>query len=223
MIINPNAESHLMNNFIGTSLQYFISTDNIQETVTHSIRDIFLGDVEDNLELPKLSAVDKKKFRSRVNFAEAAKQYYRYKKELYMYEQGLSLCGEAEIKRMSDKLLEFETDDRYSVIMDYIATFGLDNDFEDLCYDTLSAKTLQNKITKHYELSLMKDILQSKYEVGDVIPNDTLKDLISSIKDKYSLSSKFKIVDIKVAFDCKITTTKVGGKTVNAIKLLKKL
>lgn len=225
LILNPNAESHMMNNFIGTSLQYFVSTDDkgvIQEKVSYSLRDIFCGSVENNLIIPELSPADKKKFRSKVNFAEAVKEYFSCRRYIYQHEAGYILLSEERLKVLRDKILEFETDERYSVVISYIDVFGVDQDIQDLSYGTLSAKTLQDKITKHYELYLLKDKLHAKYSVGDVVPNEDLKAFIRSVKDIHDLRSTIKLTDVSVAFEYKLVNRKIDGKKVNAFQLLKK-
>lgn len=226
LVLNPNAENHLMNSFVGTSLQYYVSTDQqtneVQENVTYSIKDIFLGDVDDNLDIPKLSPVDKKKFRAKANFASRVRQYFDCKRNLYQYQQGLLDLSEQEINILESSILECETDQDFSIVTEYINIFG-SKDIRDLSDSSLQPKVLQEKITKHYELKLLKDMLHSKYKVDDMILNTDLKQYLDYIKKKYDLSSALKLTDIGVAFEYKITCVKVNGKKENSIKLVSKL
>lgn len=225
MILNPNAENHLMNNFVGTGLQYFVNTkDNkVSERVSYTLRDIFLGTVDDNLFVPCLSALDKRKFRVRANFPQLVRQYFTFKRELYQYKAGLCSFGEHHAKMLEDYISDFETDADFSVIIDYLNLFGLDTDIRNLSDSSLQPKVFKAKITKYYESKVLKDILQTRYKEGETILKSDLKQEIKRITDSYNLTSKFKIVDIFVAFKCKETGIRVNGKKENAIKLLEKL
>lgn len=226
LVLNPNAENHLMNNFIGTSLQYYVSTDEetsqVQESVTYSIKDIFLGDVEDNLDIPRLSPVDKKKFRAKANFASRVRQYFDCKRSLYQYNQGLLELSNKELDIIENIILECETDQDFSIVTEYISVFG-SKDIRDLSDSSLQPKILQEKITKHYELKLLKDMFHSKYKEGDMVLNTDLKQYIDYIKKKYDLSSVLKLTDIGIAFENKVTSVKVKGKKENSTKLLRKI
>lgn len=225
MILNPNAENHLMNNFIGTGLQYFVNGEGnkVTETVSYALRDVFLGTVEDNLFIPFLSALDRRKFKTKANFAELVRQYFKFKRELYQYKAGLYIFDEQYPKMLEEYISDFETDADFSVIIDYLNLFGLDDNITDLSDSSLQPKVLKAKIAKHYESEVLKDILQSRYEEGQVILKSDLKQEIKRITDSYSLTSKFKMVDISVAFEYKDTGVRVNGKKENAVKLLRKL
>ena len=197
-------------------------TNEVRESVTYSIKDIFLGDAEDNLDIPKLSPIDKKKFRAKADFASRVRQYFDCKRNLYQYHQGLLDLSEQEINILESSILECETDQDFSVVTEYINIFGT-KDIRDLSDSSLQPKVLQEKITKHYELKLLKDMLHSKYKVDDMILNSDLKQYLDYIKKKYDLSSSLKLTDIRIAFEYKITGIKVNGKKENSIKLLRKI
>ena len=171
---------------------------------------------------PELSPVDKKRFRNKVNFAEAIKEYFTYKKELYEYEAGYLSLDDGKVSSLKDKVMNFETDEKYSIVVDYVNVFGFDKDIRELSYGTLSAKSLQDKITKYYELKVIKNLLQSKYSVGDVIPSTKLKEDLKSIKERYKLTSNFKLVDLGSAFIYRATNRIIDKKKQNVFLLERK-
>ena len=160
--------------------------------------------------------------RYKANFASRVRQYFDCKRNLYQYQQGLLDLSEQELNILESSILECETDQDFSVVTEYINIFGT-KDIRDLSDSSLQPKILQEKITRHYELKLLKDMLHSKYKVDDMVLNSDLKQYLDYIKQKYNLTSALKLTDIGIAFEYKITGIKVNGKKENSIKLLRKI
>lgn len=169
-----------------------------------------------------LVITNKKQKTIKGNFASRIRQYFDCKKNLYQYQQGLLDLSEQEINILESSILECETDQDFSVVTEYINIFG-SKDIRDLSDSSLQPKVLQEKITKHYELKLLKDMFHSKYKEGDMVLNSDLKQYLDYIKKKYDLSSALKLTDIGIAFEYKITGVKINGKKENSIKLLRTL
>lgn len=222
VILNPNAKNHLMNNFIGTGLQYYVvkeSGKKSKESVSFTLRDVFTGEVSDNLFIPILSPLDRKKLKSKSNFSEMVKQYLSAKKKLYEHDLYVTY-PEDYVEYLKDIILFFETNDDYSLIVDYINIFGHDDKILELSYGSLRPQVLKEKITKHHDLQLLKDILKSKYKKGDILSNEDLKQEFKRVSETYSLTTKFKISDINSILKFTTTSVTLEGKKYNAIKIV---
>lgn len=222
VILNPNAENHLMNNFIGTGLQYYVlkdSNNKTKESVSFTLRDVFTGEVSDNLFIPALTAIDRKKLKNKSNFSEMVKQYFSAKKKLYEHNLYV-VYPEDYVEHLKDIVLFFETDDDYSLIVDYVNIFGHDDNILELSYGSLRPQVLKEKITKHHDLQLLKDIFKSKYKKGDVLSNEDLKQEFKRITETYSLTTKFKISDVSSILNSTSTSVRLDGKKYNAIKII---
>lgn len=168
-------------------------------------------------DLERLDVSEPKK--TKTNFAEIVKQYYRYRKELCDHEQGLSLLSEEKLKMLRDKLTEFETDSDYSLVVDYVNLFGHDSNILELSYGSLRPQVLKDKITKHHDLQLLKDVFKSKYKKGDILTNEDLKQEFKRVSEVYSLTTKFKISDMSSILNFTSTCVRDNGKKYNAIKI----
>lgn len=225
LILNPNAYNHLMNSFIGTTLQYYINYEdkedliNKEEKVHFTLNDVFSGTVENTLDLPTLSPADKRKLGKKTNFASTVKQYFMAK---YQLDNKYKLT-EQEKDILEDIIISFETNPDYGIVMEYIDCFGADNDLKDFSDGYLKESVIVKKIDQHRQKLLLTDLLRAKFKEGSTMTNAEAKEKLLVLYKKHSLKGTPKITDLNYSFKTAATSSKVDGKKINCIKLLKAL
>lgn len=219
--INPNAVNHLMNSFIGTTMQYYVSLDEVkqktdEDKVTFTLCDVFSGQVKNNFKLPELSPKDKRLLGRKSNFGTTVKQYLD---TLYGLRSGL-IQGEHR-ESFITWMKEIQSDGDYEVFFDYVEKFGID-DLTQLNASSIRESTLAKRLEDYYQKQSAFLVLKSSFDSGVVIPATELKDTIQSLYSEYNINLKAKATDIEIAFFTKDTIKTVSGKKVKAIKLLRK-
>ena len=225
LILNPNAYNHLMNSFIGTTLQYYINYEdkndlvNTEEKVQFTLNEVFSGTVENTLTVPELSPTDKRKLGKKTNFAATVKQYFMAK---YQLDNQHNLT-EQEKSILEDIIISFETNPNYGVVMEYIDCFGADNDLKDFSDGYLTESVVLKKIDQYKQNILLKDILQSKYIVGSILLNEQAKQELMTLYKVYNFKGVPKITDFSKAFEVSSTNVTREAKKLKAIKLKRTL
>ena len=225
LILNPNAYNHLMNSFIGTTLQYYVNYEdkndliNTEEKVQFTLNEVFSGTIENTLDTPSLSPSDKRKLGKKTNFAVTVKQYFMAK---YQLDNQYNLT-EQEKSVLEDIIISFETNPDYGVVMEYIDCFGADNDLKDFSDGYLKEAVIVKKIDQHRQKELLTDLIKIKFKEGDVLSNQEVKDKLVVLYDNHKLKGAPKLTDVNLAFKTSSSSIKVENKKVNCIKFLKVL
>ena len=225
LILNPNAYNHLMNSFIGTTLQYYINYEdkndlvNTEEKVQFTLNEVFSGTAENTLVLPELSPADKRKLGKKTNFAATVKQYFMAK---YQLDNQYNLT-EQEKSILEDIIISFETNPGYGVVMEYIDCFGADNDLKDFSDGYLKESVVLKKIDQYKQNILLTNILQSKYIVGSILSNEQAKQELMTLYKVHNFNGVPKITDFSKAFEVSSTNVTREAKKLKAIKLIRTL
>lgn len=223
LILNPNAYNHLMNSFVGTTLQYYVNYEdklvNTEEKVHFTLNEVFSGMVEDTLDTPPLSPSDKRKLGKRTNFASTVKQYFMAK---YQLDNQYDLT-EQEKDILEDIIISFETNPDYSVVMEYIDCFGADTDLKDFSDGYLKESVIIKKIEQYRQKELLTGLIKVRFKEGDMLSNQEVKDRLSTLYNNHKLKGNPKLTDVTLGFKTLNSSVKVEGKKVNCIKFLKVL
>ena len=224
LIVNPNGMNHMMNTFIGTTLQYFVNmdeeraTETVNDKVKFSLNEVFSGTVEDSLDIPVLSPADKKKLGKKPNFGKAVKQYINTMIQL----RNNKFLSEEEKHILEDIQINFETDPDFEIVLDYIKLFGI-KDLVNLEEESIKSDRISRKVQSKQQENTLKALLQMKFKPDEVYSNKELKELLEPLYVKYGFEGSPKASDINLAFKTSKTTYKEDGKLVNALKLVEKL
>lgn len=225
LILNPNAYNHLMNSFIGTTLQYYINYEdkndlvNTEEKVQFTLNEVFSGSVENTLVLPELSPADKRKLGKKTNFAATVKQYFMAK---YQLEHGYNL-SEKEKELLGDIIVSFETNPDYEIVLEYLSYFNGDQDLKDYSDGYLKEAVLVKKIETHKQKILLTDLIKVKFKEGDVLSNQQVKDKLTTIYNNHNFKGTPKLTDVNLGFKTSVTSLREQGKKIKALKFLKVL
>ena len=224
LIVNPNGMNHMMNTFIGTTLQYFVNMDEeravetVNDKVKFSLNEVFSGTVEDSLDIPVLSPADKKKLGKKPNFGKAVKQYINTMIQL----RNNKFLSEEEKSILEDIKINFETDPDFEIVLDYIQLFGI-KELVNLEEVSIQQSKIAKKVHAKQQENTLKALLQMKFKPDEVYSNKELKELLEPLYSKYGLEGTPKASDINLAFVTQKTTRKEDGKLLACLKLVEKL
>ena len=224
LIVNPNGMNHMMNTFVGTTLQYFVNMDEekaveaVNDKVKFSLNEVFSGTVEDSLDIPLLSPADKKKLGKKPNFGKAVKQYINTMIQL----RNNKFLLEEEKCILEDIKINFETDPDFEIVLDYIQLFGI-KELVTLEEESIKSNRITKKVRTKQQENTLKTLLQMKFKINEVYSNKELKDLLEPLYLKYGFEGTPKASDINLAFKTIKTSYNEDGAKINALKLIEKL
>lgn len=214
MEYNENAVNHLMNNFVGTTLQYFVNTDSevsIEDKISFTLKDVFAGEVKNNLELPRLSVKDKKKLGRKANFGKTAKYY------LELLSEYRSTFNPETRERLEKEATELLNDNL--ILSEYIKLFGV-KDLKELDESSIRENILDKRVTEYYQKEHLSKLLPKYFNVGSTYIYNELKSSIQDICDSYKIDIKAKSSDISLAFETQQSSRSINGVKTNTILLV---
>lgn len=135
----------------------------------------------------------------------------------------LKLEDSSDTEELEKTIKSVEENPRYKTLVEYIGIFGVDEYLLEGNTKKLAEYYLRKKINAYRDKQKLKEFLSYRYEVGDVITNKDLKQVLISTYELLSLSGKPKLTDIGLTFETNPTSILVDGKKENAVKLVKKL
>lgn len=219
IIMNPNAIKHLMNNFIGTTLQYYVSgcARATEEKVTFTLNEVFSGQIKNSFKVPELSPADKKKLGKKSNFGRTIKQYVD---TLIDFRNGIFLDPVVK-ERAREFLNTVKEDPDYDVFFRYCDVFGMDYFIENEAV-SIRSTVLEKRLDDYYAREHAFFLMQANYKAGTVLVRSELKELLVNLYKDHGVKLTAKTTDIETAFHTKNTTKCIDGKTVHCLKLIKK-
>lgn len=135
----------------------------------------------------------------------------------------LKLKDSSDTEELEETIKSVEENPRYKTLVEYIGIFGVDEYLLEGNTKKLAEYYLRKKINTHRDKQKLKEFLSYRYEIGDVITNKDLKQVLISTYELLSLSGKPKLTDIGLTFETNPTSILVDGKKENAVKLIRKL
>jgi hypothetical protein len=220
LILNPDAINHLMNVFLGTSLQYYVNmgekfaNEIIEADVHYTLNEVFSGKIDNTLKLPELSPTDKRKLGKKTNFGKAVKEYYSAK----YYIQNNELTDDQK-NHFNQIITDFETNPDFECVMEYIELFGFDQELKDFSDDSIKESRIQKKIKDKKQKDILSALIKTQFSVDAIYSTNEIKNIIQNLYEKYNLNWKAKASDINLSFITKNSTKNINGKTVAAYKI----
>lgn len=224
LIKNPNAINCLLNTYEGTNMVYSVSLpensfdNDLEDKVTHTVRDIFTGEVTSNLNIPELSAQDKKLIGKCSNYAKTAESYIKSMIRL-VNDKSLEDPRNLEVKEgLETFVLSVETDSHYESLLEYIQIFGI----KDLSEHSYRADKINKRLNDHKLLAELPQILKRELslKLNSIHTKKDLKDKLQEIYDNNGISSKATAAKIKMLYLVKDAKNSDGE---NCFQIIKKL
>lgn len=226
IMLNPDAKNHLLNVYEGTEIQYYVNTQNlpdvgkpVREHICCTLKEVFLGEVNNSFDIPTLSNADKLKLGYKGSYPEITTQYIKTLLSL----QNKDILLPEEIESLEEFKGTVESNSRFDTLVEYIKTFGISSELIESSSTIKSERTLAKKIAKHKDRQRLKELLSYKYTVDQTIDTPQLKEDLKSIYDLLDLTGNPKLTDISLAFEVVATSCYLNHKRVNAFKLVRKL
>lgn len=198
IILNPNAVNHLLNNYIGTTLQYYVNTEeSVKDTEDHvnfTLFDVFSGSVESNNVVPELSPQDKKKLGRKINFGKGSKTYLNALRDIQYTSK-----DSRENQILLGVIHSYEEDPNFNILMQYIEVFGIQK-LMDLEEGSIRESRLDKELTEYYQRNHANSVLKSSFSKGDHKTNRDWKDSIDCLYKRHRFNFKSKTSDLDYVF-----------------------
>lgn len=218
IIANPDVKNHLLNVYEGTEQQYYVNikesgvSKDVEEYVEHTLKDVYLGNIESNFNIKPLSNADKMKLGYKGSYRDVAKTYITTLLKLGQKETFVDWF----VEELEQTKTAIETDPRFEVIVEYISIFGVNPALVEGCSAKLGMSYLSKRIDRYKEKLRLQEVLRYKYNEGDLVTNEELREELEHLYQVLDLKGKLKLSDINLAFET--SPTKHKGK--NAFRIV---